>query len=251
MLRAFILGLVLLNAVIAAPVVYAAAPTITASGTAATAGSDTLDLALTIPADCTVLAVGFGGFEAVTVSVDSVQGDPTGTPFDLNDLTLFGQRTNAQYAGLYAIYDTNVNWPGTGSVTVRIDINRTSAQLKGQIFCVADVDTGGTATNDTDITAESASGTPSVTLTSTSNALNVAATATYSADTTGGGDDTSIGSIQNGGSSSSLYVWAESGTGASDTIESSGTVAYKMVAVSFEGTSGGGGNTPLRRRRTD
>lgn len=216
------------------------APTLT--GTAVTTEFDATrpaDLTMTVPADANCLCVGFGGFEGTSVTVTSVQGDPTGTPYNIDDLTLYGQRTNAQYAGLYVIDDQNVNWV-TGSVTVRITLNRTNAQLKGTIFCLKDVDTLGTYINDSG-GAESASGTPSHTLTSSSNALNVAVAATYSADI-GGGDDTVIGEVQNGGAKSSLYVWHEAGTGASDTIEGNASVAYRMAAASFEGTSGGVGD---------
>lgn len=199
------------------------------------------DLTMTIPADADVLCVCFGGFEGTPVSLTSVQGDPTGTPYNLDDVTEYGQRTNAQYAGFYAIDKDNANWPGTGSVTVRITISRSNAQLKGTIFCLKDVDT---ATAYRVANAESASGTPSVSVSSSSNSLNIGIAATYSADV-GGGDDTLIAEVQNGGSASSLYCWHEDGTGATDTVEANASVAYHMRVVSFEGTGGGGGpSTP-------
>lgn len=219
------------------------APTLTGTAAAVTeTTAASIDLTMTVPADANVICVAFGGYAGSSLSVTSVQGDPTGTPYNINDITLYGQRAGTeQYAGFYAIYDTNVNWPGAGSVTIRVTIATGNRQLKGCIFCLKDVNTAGTPTNDTDQTGAGAASTPSITLTSSSNALNVAVAATYSADTSGGGDDTAINSQQNGAGSSSLYTWYESGTGASDTIEASGSVDWAMMAVSFEGTGGGGG----------
>lgn len=213
-------------------------PEPTETGTSVTTEFDSTrpaDLTMTVPADADLLGVTFGGFEGTGVTVNSIQGDPTGTPYDLDDVTEYGQRTNAQYAGFYAIDKDNANWPGTGPVTVRIDINRSNAQLKGTIFCLKDVDT---STAYRVASAESASGTPSASVSSSSNSLNVAVAATYSADV-GGGDDTLIGEVQNGGAKSSLYTWSESGTGATDTVEANASVAYHMRVVSFEGTGGG------------
>lgn len=219
------------------------APSITGttSGTLQVATA-TIDVSMTVPADANVIAVAFGGFaNGAANAITSVQGDPDGTPYDLNDLTLYNQRDDLyQYAGIYAIYDDNVNWPGSGSVTVRVTQTRTATNLKACVFCLTDVDIAGTPVNDTDITGEGAAAIPSLTLTSSSNALNVGCATTYSADI-GDGDDTLIYEEQNGGSASSLYVWSEAGTGATDTIEGGASVAFAMVAVNFEGTGGGGG----------
>ncbi len=216
-----------------------AAPTET--GTSAIAGpsaTDTQDVTMTIPAGATSVVVAFGGFTTSTVSVTSVQGDPTGSPYNIDDVTLFIQRSAAQFAGLYVMHDTNANWPGTGSITVRV-VAANAGQLKAAICCLTDVDTAGTPENDSQ-TATGASSAPSDVLTSSSNALNVAVAATYSADV-GGGDDTLIQEQQNGAGSSSLYFWSESGTGASDTIEGNASVDWAMCSISFEGTGGGGG----------
>jgi hypothetical protein len=216
----------------------------TTAGTAATANA-TIDVTMTIPAGATALCVGFGGFAGGSaVTVTSVQIDPTGTPLNVNDVTLYNQRGNLeQYAGLYVMYDTNVNWPGTGSVTARVTISSANRQLKACIFCLADVDTAGTPANGTQ-TGDNAGSTPSMVLTSSSNALNVAAVASYSADI-GGGDDTLIYEEQNGASSSSLYVWHEDGASSSDTVEGNASVAWAGIAASFEGTGGGGSSASL------
>ena len=219
-------------------------PSITGTtvGTASTANATT-DITMTIPAGATALCVGFGGFAAGSaVTVTSVQGDPAGTPYDIDDVTIYNQRNNLdQYAGLYVMYDTNVNWPGTGSVTVRVTINATTRQLKACLFCLGDVDTAGTPSNGTQ-TGDAAASTPSLSVASSSNALNIGVVASYSADVGGaGGDDTLIYEEQNSTSSSSLYVWHEDGTTTSDTVEGNASVAWAAVAASFEGTGGGGG----------
>ena len=216
----------------------------TAVGTASTANATT-DITMTIPAGATALCVGFGGFAAGSaVTVTSVQGDPAGTPYDIDDVTIYNQRNNLdQYAGLYVMYDTNVNWPGTGSVTVRVTINATTRQLKACLFCLADVDTGGTPSNGTQ-TGDNAASSPSMVVSSSSNALNVGVVATYSADV-GGGDDTLIYEEQNSTSSSSLYVWHEDGATASDTVEANASVAWSGAVGSFEGTGGGGGGATV------
>ncbi len=203
-------------------------------------GGQFIDITMTIPADATTLVVAFGGWGAgATVTVTSVQIDPLGTPFDLDDVTLFNQLTTQQYGGIYAMHDTNANWPGSGSVTVRVTLSASGLSLMAELFCLTDVDTGGTPENGT-ATAASASGTPSAVLTSSANALNIASIGSYSADAGGaGGDDTVIGEEQNGAAAASFYCWSEEGTGSSDTIEANASVSYGMVAVSFEGTASG------------
>jgi hypothetical protein len=195
---------------------------------------------MTIPAGATALCVGFGGFSTGgAITVLSVQGDPAGTPYDVDDVTLYNQRTTTQFAGLYVMYDTHADWPGTGSVTVRITMSNASIQLRAGIFCLTDVDTGGTPLNGSDVTGENAASTPSMTVVSTTNALNIGVVGSYSADI-GGGDDTLIYEEQNGAASSSLYVWHEDGVSSSDTVEGNASVAWAGVAASFEGTGGGG-----------
>lgn len=212
----------------------------TTAGTAATSNA-TIDVTMTIPAGATALCVAFGGFAGGSaVTVTSVQGDPTGTPYNISDLSVYNQRGNLeQYAGVNTLYDTSGDWPGTGSVTVRVTISSANRQLKACIFCLADVDTAGTPSNGTQ-TGENAASTPSMVVTSTSNALNIGVVASYSADI-GGGDDTLVYEEQNGGSSSSLYTWSEDGASSSDTVEGNASVAWSGVVASFEGTGGGGG----------
>jgi predicted enzyme related to lactoylglutathione lyase len=215
-----------------------ARPSITGTtvGTAATANATT-DITMTIPAGAKALCVGFGGWGGgLGVTVTSVQIDPTGTPYDVDDVTLYNQRGTDQYGGLYVMYDTNTNWPGTGSVTVRVTISAASRELKACLFCLTDVDTAGTPLNGSDITGESAASTPSMSVTSTANALNIGSVGSYSADIHGG-DNTQIYAEQNGGSSSSFYIWHEDGTTTTDTVEGNASVAWGGVAASFEGTS--------------
>lgn len=229
-----------------------ARPIITGTtGGAASTANATTDVTMTIPAGATALCVGFGGFAGGSaVTVTSVQIDPTGTPLDVDDVTLYNQRADLeQYAGLYVMYDTNTDWPGTGSVTARVTISSANRQLKACIFCLADVDTAGTPLNGSDVTGENSGSTPSMTVVSTTNALNIGAVASYSADI-GGGDDTLIYEEQNGGSSSSLYVWHEDGTSSSDTVEGNASVAWAGVAASFEGTGGGASASLLLLNRS-
>ena len=202
----------------------------------------TIDLTVTVPADANVIHVGFGGYAGSSLVVSSVQGDPAGTPFDIDDLEVYYQRAVDQYVGQYAIFDTNPNWPGPGPFTVRVTIAATNRQLKGAICCLKDVDTEGTPVNGTQ-TGGNAGSVPSLTVVSSDNALNLATVASYSADTTGDADDTAIttGALQNGSSSSSLYMWAEDGTGASDTVEANASAAWAGVVVSYQGTSESGG----------
>lgn len=219
------------------------APTLTGTPVEVTETSAaTIDLTMTVPADAKVIHVGFGGYAGSSLAVSSVQGDPTGTPFDIDDLELYYQQAVDQYAGQYAIFDTNPNWPGPGTFTIRVTMAAANRQLKGAMCCIKDVDTAGTPVNGTQ-TGGNAGSIPSLTLTSSANALNLATAATYSADISGGGDDIPIttGALQNGGSSSSLYMWAEEGTGASDIVEGNASVGWAGVAVSYQGTGGSGG----------
>jgi hypothetical protein len=215
-----------------------ARPSITGTtvGTAATANATT-DITMTIPAGAKALCVGFGGWGGgLGVTVTSVQIDPTGTPYNVDDVTLYNQRGTDQYGGLYVMYDTNTNWPGTGSVTVRVTISASSRELKACLFCLTDVDTASTPLNGSDITGESAGAVPSMSVTSTANALNIGSVGSYSADIHGG-DNTQIYAEQNGSSSSSFYIWSEDGTATTDTVEGNASVAWAGVAASFEGTS--------------
>lgn len=223
------------------------APTLTGTAVEVTETSAaTIDLTMTVPADAKVIHVGFGGYAGSSLAVSSVQGDPTGTPFDLDDLTQYFQLGGTeQYAGQYAIFDTNPNWPGAGTLTVRVTLAAPNRQLKGVMCCIAGVDTAGTPVNGTQ-TGGNAGSIPSLTLASSDIALNIATASTYSADIRGDGDDTAIttGALQNGGTSSSLYMWAEAGTGASDTMEGAASVGWAGVAVSYQGiTEGGGGGS--------
>lgn len=219
-------------------------PSVTTGSANNQTDATTQDLTFTVPADAKVICVGIAGFASGAdmsfgTGIVSVQGDPTGTPYNINDLQLVSQTSSDnQYAALFAIYDTNVNWPGSGSVTIRVTYNGSGRQQKSCAFCLADVDTSGTPTNSTNasLTQSDSASTPSQTITSSANALNVAAAGTYSADI-GGGDDTVIHEVQNSTSSSSIYVWSEDGTGASDTVEGNASVNWAMVSVSFEGTA--------------
>lgn len=209
--------------------------------TAAASGDVTLD----IGASTTSVEINCGGFGGTAVTVSSVQGDPTGTPYDIDDVELFVQNGTAQYAGKYIIHDTNANWPGTGTHTFRVTLDAAGRQLKVVGVSINDTDTAGTPVNGTN-TATSSSGTPSSSVTSSSNALNIGVAATYSADVgSPAGDDTMIQEDQNSTSSSSLYVWSEDGTSASDTVEANQSVAYAMCVASYEGTGGGGGGLSI------
>lgn len=218
-----------------------AAPTLTgtAAGTAQTTAIF-IDVTMTVPADAELILVGFGGFSnGAAITVSSVQGDPTGTPYNIDDITQYAQRGTDQYAGIYGIDDQNVNWPGSGSVTIRVSLTGADSdrQLKAGICCVKDVDTTGTYVNGTQ-TGTNAASTPSMVVTSTTNALDFGCVGSYSADI-GGGDDTVIYEEQNSTTSSSLYFWHEAGASSSNTVEGNASVAWAGVAVSIEGTSSG------------
>lgn len=202
------------------------------------------DVDIVIGANTNAVVIMFGGYGGTAVTVSSVQLDPTGTPRDVDDVELYRQNGTDQYAGLYVMYDTHTYWPGTGTHTFRVTLDAAGRQLKVAGMAVDDVDTGGTPSNGTN-TGISGSGTPSLSLVSSSNALNLGSAATYSADVgSPAGDDTMIEEDQNGGSSSSLYCWSEDGASSSDTIEANQSVAYAMCAISLEGTSSGLSVTP-------
>jgi hypothetical protein len=212
-------------------------------GTLATA-SDSIDVTLTVPVGASALVVSFGGFAGGSaVTVVSVQ-DVTGTAFDINSASVYNQRGDLdQYSGKYVLYS-----PTPGSTTVRITISSPNRQLKACAYCLTDVDLAGTPINGSLVSGENAASIPSIILTSSSNALNVAAVASYSANIgTGGADDTLIYEEQGGGSASSLYVWHEDGTSSSDTVEGNASVAWSGVAISFEGTGGGASATITRQ----
>lgn len=217
-------------------------PSVTTGSANNQTAATTQDLTFTVPADAKVICVAGGGFAsganmAQGAGLVSVRGDPTGANWHLNDLELVSQTTaDNQWAFLFAIYDTNANWPGTGSVTIRVTYSSSGVQQKSCAFCLADVATAAGALNSSteSLTQSDSATTPSQTITSSANALNIGVAATYSADI-GGGDDTLIHEVQNGASSSSLYVWSEDGTGSSDTIEGNASVNWAMVSASFEG----------------
>lgn len=205
--------------------------------------SATLDLTITPDANANGIFICFGGFmNASGVTVTSVQGDPTGTPYDLDDVTEYLLRSTQQYSGIYAIFDDNANWPGTGSAeTIRITLSAAPNSLRAALFCLQDM-ASSSQVNSTN-TGSSSSGNVSLSLsTSTTNALDIGVCGTYSADVSGGGDDTELYHFDGGAGDASVYVWTEAGASSSNTIEpATGTVAYSVSGVSIEGTAGGGG----------
>ena len=213
-------------------------PSITGTTVGVGPGSgSSIDISFTVPSGANAVVVGSGGFRGSAVLVDSVQGDPDGTPYDFDDVVLT-TNNGAQWSGLHAIFDTNANWPGTGAITIRVTIDAGGGQIKAAACAITDFDTS-SGTNGTN-TATGTGSAPSSSVTSTANALDIACAATYSADV-GGGDDTVIYEDQNGTSSSSLYMWHEDGAASSNTVEGNANVSWAMCVASFEGTGGGGG----------
>lgn len=211
-------------------------------GTPVTAGGTNIsqqDVTFTPPVGCTAILLEFGGFQNATLSLTSVQGDPTGTPYNINDLTQSVFRANQQYAGLYGIFDSNANWPGTGSsVTVRVTLSGTAASLRVTAHFLQGTPSSGQVNSSTN--SSSSSGSVSLSLsTSSSNAIDVGVCATYSADVNGGSDDTQISYFDGDTGDASVYVWTEDGVDSSNTVEpGSATVAWAGCAASIEGTAG-------------
>ncbi len=199
---------------------------------------------ITVPANATSVVVCYGGFASgASVSVSSVQ-DTTGTAFDIDNQIVFSQTTtDQQWCGASVIHDTDADW-ATGSRDYTVTVTSGGFQLKVGAFCLTDTDTAGTPINGVfeSLTMSDSSANPSQSVTSTTNALDIAVVASYSADLRGGADNTDIGSDYNTTSSSSLFAWSEAGAASSNTLEADSAVNHAMVLLSFEGTSGGGGS---------
>lgn len=173
-----------------------------------------------------------------TLTTSSVQGDPTGTPFDIDDLELSSHRANQQYAGLYAIFDSNANFPTIGvEETIRVTLSGEANSLRVTVFFLQD--TPSSAQVNSSNTGSSSSGSVSLSLsTSSDNAIDLGVCGTYSADVNGGGDDTQISYYDGDAGDASVYVWTEDGTDTSNTVEpGTATVAWAGCAASIEGTA--------------
>jgi hypothetical protein len=173
-----------------------------------------------------------------TLTTSSVQGDPTGTPFDIDDLELSSHRANQQFAGLYAIFDSNGNFPTIGvEETIRVTLSGTAMSIRATVYFLQD--TASSSQVNSTATSSSASGSVSLSLsTSSANALDLGVCGTYSADVNGGGDDTQISYFDGDAGDASVYVWTEDGVDSSNTVEpGSATVAWAGCAASIEGTA--------------
>lgn len=226
-------------------------PAPTVVGTPVTAVGTTVtsqDVTITVPSGANGIFLGWGSFATSSRTVSSCRIDPTGGNHDMTEIghVVNGGGTT-QHAGAYRMFDDDPNWPGTGSLTIRLTMSGSMSNITVYAFCVQDIDVSGTPINGT---AENngSSGAVTDTVTSTTNALDIGFATTYSADVgSGAGDDTLIEETQRGASNYSTYCWSEAGAATTNTVESnnSANVSFAQLVISLEGDSGGGGGSSI------
>ena len=218
-------------------------PTLEGTQPAAVNGAgnlDELDFPATITANHTTITLKVGGYDpttmlSLTASITSGGSGSLTREVEV-EYSAFG---GFLYSTIFTMHDTDVNWPSTGDIVITVYTGGGNfGQIRGKVSLWKDTDTAGTPVRATGTSTGTSA--PSATLNSNSDTdILLACAAIYNGSpTTETGE---IAFVDNGSSSSSLYVWQEDADGSTTTIELAGYSAeHAMSAITLVGTSDSG-----------
>ena len=205
----------------------------------------TIALSGTSPGSYDAIVVVGGGWGA-GLTLTSWDSDIAGTA--LTEL-ISGQLTGGnQWSSIHVIYSDQTGYP-TGAWTSDLDLSG-NAQMRAALIGVSDVDMtlAASARTRTAGSANSSSGVPSVAVASGATLDRILGGVGFYS-TQPNAEAGELSHANNGAVSSSFYCWTEDGDGSTTTIELDNSSSYHMSAVSFIGSSGGGGAAYRYRRR--